>query len=101
MTKIKSQNIALIAVLALLPPIAATAQQQQPPRPDINKMAAQLNVPQDALKSCMPQPSKGQRPVRPDATKIAKCLKRANPKLTTAAIEKALRINAPERPRDG
>ena len=97
MTNFTTKRIAIVTLLALLTPMAATAQQgQQPPRPDTSKIAAQLHVTEDALKSCMPAPSKGERPARPDAAKIADCLKSDNANLTTADVNDVLEANAPK-----
>ncbi|KEJ88109.1 hypothetical protein [Sulfitobacter donghicola] len=97
MTKTTTQRIAIVTALALLAPMAATAEQKQrPPRPDLGKMAAQLNVSEAALKTCMPAPTKGERPARPDAQKIAGCLKGDNPQLTTADVDQALKANGPK-----
>lgn len=85
-----SKTITFVTALALLAPIAASAQQQKPPRPDMGKMAAQLGVSEDTLKSCMPRPAEGQRPARPDTAKVAECLKADNASLTTAQVEAAL-----------
>ncbi|MEP1765411.1 MAG: hypothetical protein ABJJ53_01970 [Sulfitobacter sp.] len=102
MTLSTSKRMAFVTVLALLAPMAATAQQdQKPPRPDMGKMAAALHVSEDALKSCMPAPSKGERPARPDAAKIATCLQSQNAQLTTAQVDDVLKANAPKRPKKG
>jgi len=90
-----SKITAFATALALLSPIAASAQQQQPPRPDMGKMAADLGVSEDTLKSCLPRPTEGQRPERPDAAKVASCLKADNHAITTAEVNEVLGKNGP------
>jgi len=84
-------------------PIAANAQQQQPPRgPDIAKMASQLNVSEKALQTCMPAPAKGKNaersepPARPDAVKITNCLKAGGAKLSQERVNEVLEASAPQ-----
>lgn len=72
--------------------------QQRPPEPDFAVMASQLNVPESALKSCMGgKPQKGQRPDRPDASKVATCLGNAGYFVTAKATDAALAAGGPPR----
>jgi hypothetical protein len=94
-------RIAVLFALTALTPLAAVAQQQQPPRPDLGKMARGLGVTETALKACMPAPSKSQRPQRPDPAKISRCLSNDNPKLTAARVGEVLKANGPQGKRGG
>lgn len=100
MTPNAPTKIAIMTALALLAPMAATAQQeqqrQQPPRPDISKMAADMGVSANMLKTCMPAPAKGARPERPDAAKITKCLNNAKAHISQSKVDAVLKANAPK-----
>ncbi|MEH6644738.1 hypothetical protein [Sulfitobacter sp.] len=91
------KRIATLFVLATLTPLAAFAQQQQqPPRPDFGGMARALGVTENAIKTCMPAPAKGQLPERPDPVRIASCLSDANPALTPAKVDDVLKAHGPK-----
>ncbi|THH37059.1 hypothetical protein E4Z66_08965 [Aliishimia ponticola] len=74
----------------------ATLAQQRPPEPDFAKAAAALHVSESALRSCLgPRPEPGQRPERPDATKVAACLSDAGHDVTRKDADAALKTIAP------
>ena len=69
-------------------------------------MAQALGVSEKAVKSCFQRPEKSKdkgnsktRPERPDAAKIATCLKAENNAITKAKVEKTLSDFAPSKPR--
>ncbi|UYV37920.1 hypothetical protein N4R57_02080 [Rhodobacteraceae bacterium D3-12] len=94
---------ALVALTAFAAPLPAFAQQQgaRPPAPDLSAIAGSLGVSESAIKSCMPQRTPGQRPARPDAGKIASCLKSDNPDVTKAKVDSVLKEHAPKRRKRG
>lgn len=97
-------NLPLYIAAAALGALSLTAgvsmaQQQRPPRPDFAGAAATLDVPEDALMSCLgPHPEPGQRPPRPDALKIAGCLGNAGHAVSEKAVNAALAAAGPKRP---
>lgn len=105
MSNPKSRFLALLTAVSLVAPMAAMAQQgQRPAGPPTAEIAKALGVSEVSLKSCLPMPAqakgkapaKGQEPpARPDATKIASCLKAENKSLTKAKVEKVLGEFAP------
>lgn len=86
---------------------AVMAQQQQrppPPEPDFAAISSKLGVPESAIQSCMGErskngqkPSDGQRPGKPDASKISSCLNNAGYKVSEASTDAALAAGAPKR----
>jgi hypothetical protein len=105
MSNPKSHFLALLTAVSLVAPMAAMAQQgQRPAGPPTAEIAKALGVSEVSLKSCLPMPpqaggkapAKSQEPpARPDATKIAICLKSENKSLTKATVEKVLGDFAP------
>ena len=100
-----SKLMALLTAVSLTAPLAVSAQQRpQPPAMPTAKIAMALGVSEQAVVSCFPaQPAKGERPKaqpeRPDAGKIATCLRTENTGLTAASVEKVLQDLAPASPR--
>ncbi|MGO4908966.1 hypothetical protein ACEN2J_11635 [Pseudorhodobacter sp. W20_MBD10_FR17] len=113
MSNRKSTFLALLTAVSLVAPMAAVAQQgQRPSGPPTAQIAKALGVSEKAVKTCFPAqpqgeaagkaPAKGQKPeqpARPDASKIATCLKAENKSLTKAQVEKVLGDFAPPAPR--
>ncbi|MDQ2094543.1 hypothetical protein [Rhodalgimonas zhirmunskyi] len=73
----------------------ATAQQQRPPRPDFSAKAAKMNVPEDALMTCLGKPKEGERPARPDPSKISSCLTKSGYKVSKDTVDEALKAGGP------
>lgn len=74
---------------------AQAQQQQRPPKPDLAKMAASMDVSEQALKACMgakptEEPAEGSRPPRPDAAKISACLTSGGSTVSEATVSKTL-----------
>lgn len=105
MSNRKSTFLALLTAVSLVAPMAAVAQQgQRPDGPPTDQIAKALGVSEKAVKTCFPTPAQGagksqaksqERPARPDATKIATCLKAENKSVTKAKVEKVLGDFAP------
>ena len=90
----------ILLFIAASVPISTTAMAQDgpPPGPPIAEMAAQMNVSETALQTCMPRPAKGARPERPDPLTIANCLHADYPDVTQTVVAQVLMDNAPKRP---
>lgn len=105
MTKAPSYiAVALFGALSLATGAAMAQQQQRPPPPDFGAISNALNVPADAVKSCLrdgpkqgQRPAKGERPAPPDAGKIASCLGKAGHKVSEKSVDSALKAAAPAR----
>ncbi|WP_376874054.1 hypothetical protein [Albirhodobacter sp. R86504] len=102
----KSSLLTALTFAAFAIPFTASAQQGQPPAMPTAKMATALGVSEKAVKACLPAaPQKAEagdsnaKPERPDATKIATCLKAENKSLTKAQVEKVLQEFAPAPPK--
>ncbi|MEO9516910.1 MAG: hypothetical protein ABJH45_22270 [Paracoccaceae bacterium] len=97
-----SNRLILLCISASVPiSTTAMAQDGPPPGPPIAEMAAQMNVSETALQTCMPRPAKGarpERPVRPDPSTIANCLHADYPDVTQTVVAQVLMDNAPKRP---
>jgi hypothetical protein len=104
MRSTKSKLMAMLTAVSLVAPMAAMAQQgQRPPAPPLAEIATALGVSEAAVKTCFPgeggktEQGKSQaKPARPDAAKIATCLKPENSKITKAKVEKVLQDFAPK-----
>lgn len=96
--------VALFGALSLATGAAMAQQQQRPPPPDSGAIAKALNLPADAVKSCLgdgpaqgKRPAKGEHPAPPDAGKIASCLGGSGHKVSTKSVDSALKSAAPAR----
>ena len=87
--------------LAIAVPLFVSAQGSKPPAPDLSAMAKSLDVSEGVLQSCMPRPAKGARPEKPEAGKLASCLKAENAYVTSADVDRALKTFAPKPPKRG
>jgi hypothetical protein len=106
MSNRKSTFLALLTAVSLVAPISAMAQQgQRPAGPPTAQIAKALGVSEQAVKSCFPAAPQGEGnaaakskepPARPDAGKIATCLKAGNKDVTKAKVEKVLSDFAPK-----
>ncbi|MEP3345749.1 MAG: hypothetical protein ABJN34_13075 [Litoreibacter sp.] len=100
-------NIKLLAVIGTLGALSlssfASAQQGggNPPEPPFAKIAQELSVSEDAVKTCFPKPSgrdqKGGHPARPDMSKVMPCLQKSNASLTQDQVNKVMEANRPQR----
>ncbi|MGJ8546526.1 MAG: hypothetical protein ACSHWZ_13860 [Sulfitobacter sp.] len=90
-----------MTALAFLIPVAALAQQNRPapPEPDLGQIASALHVSERALENCMPARSTSGKPERPNAAKIADCLKGDNGALTAQTVNDVFGKYAPKPPR--
>lgn len=95
-----SAGVIALSLLTTVP-LVVSAQNGRPPAPDLAPMAKALNVSEDVLQSCMPRPAKGERPAKPDAGKLASCLKADNAYVTEAGVDAALKKYAPKRAKRG
>lgn len=96
-------SVLQFSAVALVCATGAQAQQQgqggRPPMPSFEKMATELGVSENTVKSCFPAPTQGSgRPERPDMESVATCLQEANPSLTQAKTQEVLQKNAPQQP---
>lgn len=105
MSNRKSTFLALLTAVSLVAPMAAVAQQgQRPAGPPTAQIAKALGVSEKAVNTCFPKPGQGEgkeqakgeaRRARPDAGKIATCLKADNKSITKAKVENVLGNFAP------
>lgn len=95
-----SKNLILgFTFTALVLPMAAIAQSGPPPGLPVADIAAALGVSEAALKSCMPEPTQGVRPERPDVAAITFCLRTENPEITQDFVGQTLENFAPAQAR--
>lgn len=92
-----------VAFLSASAPVAS--QSQRPPRPSLSDLATAMEVPESALKSCLPPRQSGGsrqqgRPPKPDAGKIAACLKKAGHDVSSEKVEETFRAMNSRKPRD-
>jgi hypothetical protein len=109
MSNRKFTFLALFTAVSLVAPLVVSAQQsQRPAAPPTAEIAKALGVSEKAVKTCLPMPPQGEgkapakgdaRPERPDAGKIATCLKAENKSITKAKVEKVLGGFAPQQKR--
>lgn len=97
------------AVLAGLVLAGCASAQQRPPRPDFGALAAGIGVPEAALTTCLrdlrdsgakprdkaERPAAGERPSRPDGSKLAACLTEAGHPVSAETVAEAMRAAAP------
>lgn len=101
MTKTVTQKLTLgCTLIAMTLPMSALAQ-GRPAGPPLDKISAELNVSEDALRACMPAPAKGQRPERPDPAGLASCLQGQNASVTAAAVTSVMEALKPPRGQRG
>ncbi len=103
----KVKVVSTIAVAAVLCATVAQANMGggggKPPAPEFGKMAKDLGLSEDQVKSCFPKPAAqgSGPPERPDMSKVSSCLKKGNAKLTDGQIEKVLKKYEPKGPSRG
>lgn len=79
---------------------SAAQGQGRPPEPPFAAIGSDLGLSEHQVANCFPKPQKpgsGRKPARPDMSRLAECLQKADGSLSAKKIESVLKKNQPKR----